>query len=58
MINISEILVAFVCSTVLMAAMFIFNLQNNKLKHIDESVFQIMLLYHYLQIYLKLFLLF
>lgn len=58
MINISEILVAFVCSTVLIVAMFIFNLQNNKLKHIDESVFQIMLLYHYLKIYLKLFLLF
>ena len=32
MINISEILVAFVCSTVLIVAMFIFNLQNNKRK--------------------------
>ena len=44
MINISEILVAFVCSTVLMVAMFIFNLQNNKSKHTDERVFQIMLI--------------
>lgn len=44
MINISEILVAFVCSTVLMVAMFIFNLQNIKSKHIDERVFQIMLI--------------